>query len=95
MEEIYNSLYSLQEFIGPDKFKSEADLTARFNRVIGNSQKVEAPKETAPEPERKTRTARPEPVAPSEDDNPPFDIGVQEVSEDEPNLEAFRRLAED
>jgi len=35
LEEIYNKLYSLQDFIDPKNYKSYADLKAKLNKVLG------------------------------------------------------------
>ena len=37
LEEIYNSLYSLQELLDRKHFKTYEELNARLNRVLGNS----------------------------------------------------------
>lgn len=91
MDEIYNNLFSLNEFIAPDKFKSATELQAKFDKVLGNSKRV-APvsdKETKAEPKGKTKKERASKVE-EPNDNPPF-----EVSDDgDDMLATFKHLAE-
>lgn len=35
LEEVYDSLYSLQELVAPEKFKSYDELKSRLDRVLG------------------------------------------------------------
>lgn len=35
LEEVYNKLYSLQDFVDPKNYKSYADLKAKLNKVLG------------------------------------------------------------
>jgi len=104
MEEIYNQLYSLQEFVGPDKFKTFDELSAKLDKVLGNSTKARTAAEAAlkdqkdPEPTAKTRTPRKaaeavEPEPPAENDDPPFEVADGETSE--ASMEMFRKLAGD
>ena len=36
LEEVYNKLYSLQEFVDPKNYKSYAELKAKLNQVLGS-----------------------------------------------------------
>lgn len=80
LEEIWKQCYSLQDLIAPDKFKSYTELTKQLNRVLG----IEAK-----EPTMESRVMREEPVK-SEPEVP----WSSNDSEDEDDLEYFRKLAE-
>ncbi len=89
MEDIYNGVFSLNEFISDNKFKSEADLSARFNKLLGNSKRVAPLTEDAPtkeEPKTRSRRAAVEPDP--ENEQPPFEEG-------DDKLAMFKQLAED
>lgn len=93
MEEIYNNLYSLNEFIADSKFKSATELETRFKKVLGNSKRVEPLSEdvpTEPEPKQKTkRGPKQNSVAASATDD-------SITSEEETSkLALFKQLAED
>lgn len=88
MEEVFNAVFSVYEFIADNKFKTDADLETRFNKVLGNSKRVPALTEdepTVPEPRTKTRRGKVE-----KEDEPPFEVG-----DDNDNLAKFKQMAED
>jgi gp32 DNA binding protein like len=100
MEEIYNQLYSLNEFIADNKFKSYADLKTRLNKVLGQSApQTEDPVaearpagKTKSAPRTSTRTKQePEPPA-EETDDPPFEVTD---AGDSDLMQQFRDLAAD
>ncbi len=43
LEKIYESLYDINEFIAPDKFKSYEELKTRLDTVLGNNQPTRRP----------------------------------------------------
>jgi hypothetical protein len=95
MEEIYNNLYSLNEFIADSKFKTVEELTARFHKVLGNSKRV-APLEpnepTADAPQQKTKRAPKQKAVSNDDDTPPFATDDEESTS---KLALFKQMAED
>lgn len=81
MEKIYNSEYSLEDLIAPDKFKSYTDLEARFNRVSGE---VTA-QPSAPAPEGRSYEAPSE----STSDLPETSVDTEE---DKETLDFFKDM---
>jgi hypothetical protein len=88
LEKVYESMYSLQEFLDPKNFKSYDELKAKLDRVLGNTAPVTKKAEDyAPAPV----AAAPEPKsapAPKVSDEVSFD-------DDDDNLSFFEKLAEE
>ena len=85
LEEVYNKLYSLQDFIDPKNYKSYDELKAKLNKVLGvdaGHAAVEAPMAEAPVVEQ--------PVM-AEADSVPF---ATDNAEEEDTLSYFDRLAQ-
>ncbi len=85
LEEVYNKLYSLQDFIDPKNYKSYDELKAKLNKVLGvdaGHAAVEAPMTEAPVVEQ--------PVM-AEADSAPF---AADDGEEEDTLSYFDRLAQ-
>jgi len=82
LEEIWNSQYSLVEFLDPKNFKSYEELQTRLSRVLGNDTK----------PDLRVVTAAPEArSAPAvETDSVPWS-----TDEDDESLSFFKKLADD
>lgn len=82
LEEIWNSQYSLVEFLDPKNFKSYEELLTRLSRVLGNDTK----------PDLRVVTAAPEArSAPAvEADSVPWS-----TDEDDESLSFFKKLADD
>jgi len=82
LEEIWNSQYSLVEFLDPKNFKSYEELQTRLSRVLGNDTK----------PDLRVVTAAPEArSAPAvEADSVPWS-----TDEDDESLSFFKKLADD
>lgn len=91
LEEVYNKLYSLQEFTDPKNYKSYAELKAKLNQVLGSeampmtTAESVSLDETAPSP---SFTQREEPSAPV------AEPVAAESSEDDDTLSYFNRLAQ-
>ena len=82
LEEIWNSQYSLVEFLDPKNFKSSEELLTRLSRVLGNDTK----------PDLRVVTAAPEArSAPAvETDSVPWS-----TDDDDESLSFFKKLADD
>jgi len=82
LEEIWNSQYSLVEFLDPKNFKSYEELLTRLSRVLGNDTK----------PDLRVVTAAPETrSAPAvEADSVPWS-----TDDDDESLSFFKKLADD
>lgn len=82
LEEIWNSQYSLVEFLDPKNFKSYEELQTRLSRVLGNETK----------PDLRVVTAAPEArSAPAvETDSVPWS-----TDDDDESLSFFKKLADD
>ena len=82
LEEIWNSQYSLVEFLDPKNFKSYEELQTRLSRVLGNDTK----------PDLRVVTAAPETrSAPAvEADSVPWS-----TDDDDESLSFFKKLADD
>jgi hypothetical protein len=82
LEEIWNSQYSLVEFLDPKNFKSYEELLTRLSRVLGNDTK----------PDLRVVTAAPEArSAPAvETDSVPWS-----TDDDDESLSFFKKLADD
>ena len=77
MEKIWKSEYSLKEFLDPKNFKSDEQLKARLNKVLGNA----------------PATSRAEEVSFSPAKNFEKDVSSAEESfEDDPDLNYFKSL---
>lgn len=95
MEKIYNSLYSLQEFIADNKFKSYGEIRARFNKVTGCAPATTTSEVETPAPVREEKpagkTRKPRAASAKEADSAPFD--TTDDSNDDV-MAKFRELAE-
>ena len=82
LEEVYNKLYSLQDFVDPKNYKSYDELKAKLNKVLGVDAGItmETPMEAAPVVEEPTMATA---------DAAPFDTDDGE----EDTLSYFDRLA--
>ena len=90
LEKVYNSLYSLQEFLDPKNFKSYAELETKLNRVLGLN--GIAPKTTAEDFDRAEEVAE----APKQETKkePAMSTAGGFDDEDE-SLSFFEKLAEE
>lgn len=81
LKKIWESEYSLQEFLDPKNFKSYAELQARLNKVLA----VEA---------KDIPTAEEDELPEADEDEPPFDTsGESEVEETDDSMDFFRKMA--
>ena len=87
LEEVYNQLYSLQDFLNPENYKTYDELKAKLNRVLGVDAGVsmDAPMESAPVVEQ--------PVMASDDSQPFADTA--DSGDDEDTLSYFAKLAKE
>ena len=87
LEEVYNQLYSLQDFLNPENYKTYDELKAKLNRVLGVDAGVsmDAPMESAPVVEQPMATAASEPMADTATDD----------GDDEDTLSYFAKLAKE
>lgn len=71
LQNIWDSEYSLKEFLDPNKFKSFEELKKRFEEIMGTGA-VSSAGSTKPS---KTSTAKT--LVPVDDDEPPFEVDVK------------------
>ena len=91
LEKVYNSLYSLQEFLDPKNFKTYAELETKLNRVLGLN--GTAPKTTAEDFDRAEEVAE----APKQEVKKEPAMATTEspfVEDDDGSLSFFEKLAE-
>ena len=95
LKKIYESEYSLADFLNPEKFTSYEEQTARLSRVIGTlapSGPVAQPDEGATASEEPTGPIVEETAAEvAESDSPPWDAD----GEEDDNINYFEKLAND
>jgi len=90
LERVYNSMYSLQEFVDPKHFKSYDELKAKMDRVLGLG--GSAPKTRAEDYGVEESVAQPNPMktAPApKSEEVPFE------TDDDDSLSFFEKLAEE
>jgi hypothetical protein len=85
LEKIYDSLYSLQEYLNPNNFKSYDELKIKMLRVLGPSAGISTKAEDVAAP----TTAR----APAQKSAPPPKVGDEVSFDDDDNLSFFEKLA--
>lgn len=89
LEKVYNSLYSLQEFLDPKNFKTYAELETKLNRVLGLN--GTAPKTTAEDFDRAEEVAE----APKQEvKKEPAMATAGGFDDDDESLSFFEKLAE-
>ena len=91
LEKVYNSLYSLQEFLDPKNFKTYAELETKLNRVLGLN--GTAPKTTAEDFDRAEEVVE----APKQEVKKEPAMATTEspfVEDDDGSLSFFEKLAE-
>lgn len=87
MEEVWKQEHSLQDEIGPDKFRSYEDLQKKLNRVLGLDSVVKEPdssdeeEQTAPPKREKTKAPKNE-VSDDEDGDLDIDALLKDVLEE-------------
>lgn len=87
LEKLWKNLYSLEEFLKPEHFKSYDDLSAKLNKVLGLDQASKSNTRSV-EPEAKTEAkAQKAASAPWESDG--------DVDDMEEHMKMLRKLAED
>ena len=89
LEKVYNSVYSLQEFLDPKKFKTYAELESKLNRVLGLNGM--APKTTAEDFEKAEEVVE-SPFA--ETKKEPV-MATATAGDDDESLSFFEKLAEE
>ncbi len=99
LESIYNSLYDINEFVAPDKFKSYEDLSKRLDYVLGRNQpQKRVDPEVAEEEatwERERSGDYSEPTTPARVPEPVLATASTSSDEDEDeSLSYFARLVE-
>ena len=88
IEEVYNKLYSLQDFMKPENYKSYDELKLKLNRVLGVDAGVSI---DAPSPAPVVE----EPLM-AEDNSPTVDTPTDDgVSDDQDTLSYFAKLAKE
>lgn len=88
IEEVYNKLYSLQDFMKPENYKSYDELKLKLNRVLGVDAGVSM---DAPSPAPVVE----EPLM-AEDNSPTVDTPTDDgVSDDQDTLSYFAKLAKE
>lgn len=102
IEQVWNNLYDLTEFINPlsKHFKSYEELSARFNRVIGMTQKAGGAagktKETAAQsrsmPTRGPEMAAPTPPVPVSSSAVPWGDAGETDEDDDESVNFFKKL---
>lgn len=92
LEEVYNQLHDLREFISEDKFADYDALESRFNRVIGAENVKNAPTSAEAMMEKKVAKAAPAEEAPSAEPDLPES---SDSGEEEDAFAMFQRLAEE
>ena len=85
LETVYEGLYSLQEFVSPDKFKSYSDLEKRLEKTLG----APAPRPVAEDVEDYTPAPAPK-EAPA-----PKQKAVAAMVDEDDDLSFFEQLAND
>lgn len=85
LEKVYNSLYSLQEFVDPKNYKTYEELKAKLDRVLGQAQPM-----TTAESISLDETAAPQFDAPKAE---VFTQSSNAVEDDEDTLSYFAKLA--
>ena len=87
LQEVYGKLYSLQEFLTPENYKTYDELKLKLNRVLGVDAGVsmDAPMESAPVVEQPMAAAASEPMANTASDD----------GDDEDTLSYFAKLAKE
>lgn len=93
LEEVYNSLYDLKEFVDPKNYKSYAELSRKLKEVLGASAPLSTAEETAlrePESAPARPTVAAKPVSAEEDES-------EETQSDDKTdtLSYFAKLAKD
>lgn len=86
LEEVYNSLFSLQELIDPKNFKTYEELEKRLNRVLGLE---DAPVRREREPEAEPRREREAEPKQESEETPWAD------DDDDDDLDFFKSLVDD
>jgi len=87
LEKVYESMYSLQEFLDRKNFKSYDELKAKLDRVLGASAPATTAEQYEPAPVAEAPAMKSAP-APKVSDEVSFD-------DDDDNLSFFERLAEE
>lgn len=98
LEEVYNSLHSLQEFVKPEAFKDYDTLKQRFARVVGAHDPVwKLAGETPPNSGNKQQEQMTDHEANSSTRAAPADDSSADldVSSGDDDLESFKQLADD
>ena len=87
LEKVYESLYSLQDFLDRKHFKSYAELQARLNRVLGLDGSSPQPRTTAEDNVVEAPVAKSAPA--------PKQASVSVGDDDDDTLSFFEKLAEE
>ena len=90
LEKVYDSLYSLQEFLDPKNFKTYAELETKLNRVLGLN--GTAPKTTAEDFDRAEEVAE---APKQETKKEPAMATAGGFDDDDESLSFFEKLAEE
>jgi hypothetical protein len=102
IQNIWDSEYSLKEFLDPNRFKSYEELKKRFEEVMGVAGGASASAPTPAPAKASAAKATTRTVLPQDDDDPPFDVtpskggkgGGASTSRQQEEEDAFAALVE-
>ena len=91
LEEVYNNLYSLQDFLDPKNYKSYDELKSKMNKVLGIDAGVIAPEPSVSDVMEAPSISTASPVV----DTPTEDGGSSMSSDEDDTLSYFAKLAKE
>ncbi len=91
LEEVYNNLYSLQDFLDPKNYKSYDELKSKMNKVLGIDAGVIAPEPSVSDVMEAPSISTASPVV----DTPTEDSGSSMSSDEDDTLSYFAKLAKE
>ena len=91
LEEVYNNLYSLQDFLDPKNYKSYDELKSKMNKVLGIDAGVIAPEPSVSDVMEAPSISTASPVV----DTPTEDGGPSMSSDEDDTLSYFAKLAKE
>lgn len=96
LEAVLNSMYSLDELVAPNNFKSYDELKAKLYKVLGLDGGIRAPKNSAEDDEAEiafARAPKERAAAPTPQKQSPLERGFSD--DDDDDLAFFKELAEE
>jgi len=93
LEEIYNQMHDLSEFVDPKNYKSYDELKAHLDRVIGKGTTAPAASAEAVSFDQDDEPSTPEPKVKSVPAQEPRSASVDDDDDDEDTLSYFNKLA--